>query len=92
MKIEDSIALGLFVIVIIMMYLSLRASSKNKKKANLVSFEAGSINKINNDKFFQVDSTYYSYTKTHFFYTLLLRQKGFLNPYCEKCRSKWKLP
>lgn len=88
MKIEDSIALGLFVIVIIMMLLSLRASPKNKKKAKLVPFEAGSIDKINNDKFFQVDSTYYSYTKTCFFYTFLFKQKNFLNPYCEKCR-KW---
>lgn len=93
MKIEDSIALGLYgglfvIFFLIMIYWSVRTSSKKKRKAKRASFEAVAMNKINTDKFFQADSTYYSYTTRKPFYMRLFSRKGVWSPFCEKCR-KW---
>jgi len=69
-----------------MIYWSARNSSKNKRKAERTSFQALAMNKWKNYKFFQVDSTYYSYNKP--FFKRLLGLKGVWSPYCERCR-KW---
>ena len=85
MKIEDSIALGLYgglfvIFFLIMIYWSVRTSSKKKRKAKRASFEAVAMNKMNTDKFFQADSTYYSYTTRKPFYMRLFSRKGVWSP------------
>ncbi|MCX7109845.1 MAG: tetratricopeptide repeat protein [Proteobacteria bacterium] len=75
MKIEDSIAFGLFVIFfLIVIYWEVRTSSKMLRKAKFSSFEA--------------DSTYYSYTTRKPFYMRLFSSGGIRSPYCETCH-KW---
>lgn len=89
MKIEDLIALGLFFFIVgIVFYWSVCASSKKKRKAERASFEALAMNKMNTDKFFQVDSTYYSYSEPKPFYKRLFGLKNVWSPYCKTCR-KW---
>jgi len=88
MKIEDWIALGLFVFFfLIMIYWYERTSSK-KRKAKCASFDAVAMNKTNTDKLFQADSTYYSYTTHKPFYMRLFSPQGVWSPYCKTCR-KW---